>query len=147
MSDVLLVTHVEMGPPGARWSALHAEPLVGSIAHDGELSVVWENYDFGQKDAAAQYSVALAIMPNRSGAGRIAARILGALADVAQIDRQSDRIIVHFDRSVPYSAAFADQVQIGLGDTPAGSYTLTLEITDKISGKKVSRATTLFIRP
>jgi GWxTD domain-containing protein len=147
ISDVLLVTHADVGAAGARWSVLHAAPLVGALAHDGELTVVWENYEFVQKEGSARYSVALSIVPDRSGAARIAARIVGALANIAQIDRQSDRVIVRFERSMPYAAAFADQVQIQLGDTPPGSYTLSLEITDNSTGKKATRSTRLVLRP
>ena len=146
ISDVLIATRADAAATGARWSGLHAEPLAGAIARNGQLNLVWENYDFTAKDGVVQYTVAISIAREHTAAGRITARILGALAEIAQINLQGDRIVLTFDRSVPQSAAFADDVQIALGETPAGVYTVSLEVTDKVSGKKAARATRLVVR-
>jgi hypothetical protein len=50
------------------------------------------------------------------------------------------------DRSVPHSTAFVDYITIELGETPAGSYELTLQITDKVTGQSRSRTTRFVVR-
>ncbi|HKS06646.1 MAG TPA: GWxTD domain-containing protein [Gemmatimonadaceae bacterium] len=147
VSDLLLATSVaQQTAPGARWPAAGATPLVGAIAKGGELTVVWENYDFAQDSGSARYSVSLSIVRERSAGGRIAARVLGALAGAAQIDVRDDRYVVTFNRRVPYSAAFADQISIGLADTPGGTYAVSIEVTDAVSGKKAATKTRMTIQ-
>lgn len=146
LSDLLLATSVAQQPaPGARWRTAGAAPLAGPARRGSELTVVWENYDFAQDSGVARYTVTLTVARNRSSGGRIAAQVLGALASVARIDRQEDRYVVSYDRRVAHRAAFVDQISIGLGETPAGSYTLTIEVTDLVSGKKTSRTTSVRI--
>jgi len=147
MSDVLVATKVDAPTsPSARWSSLHPVAVAGAVPRNTQLSLLWENYEFGQKNNSAEYSVTLTIVRDRSGAGKIAARIVGLLADVAQVTVQGDRVVLKFDRSQPYSAAFADQVDLALGDTPVGVYSLTLEVTDKATGRKNTRATSFMIK-
>ena len=68
------------------------------------------------------------------------------LIGVELITTQSDRVTLKFERALPYSAAFADQVDLALGDTPVGVYSLTLEVTDKATGRKSTRATSFSIK-
>ena len=147
ISDVLVASHVDVPTsPSARWTSLNPVAVAGAVPRGTQLSLVWENYDFGQRNNSAEYSVVLTIVRDRSGAGRIAARIVGLLADVAQVTTQSDRVTLKFDRAQPYSAAFADQVDLALGDTPIGVYSLTLEVTDKATGRKSTRASSFSIK-
>ena len=118
LSDILFASSTEPGAAGGPWTSFRATPIVGAVPHDTPVSVVWENYEFGQKDGTAQYSVAIAIVRDRSPAGRLAAKVLGTLAGVANVDVQPDRVIVRFERTAPASAAFGDQVQIALGEGP-----------------------------
>ena len=147
ISDLLIATSVDQAASGAaRWSSLHPVPMAGAVPRNTQLSLVWENYDFGQRNNSAEYSVTLTIVRDRSGAGKIAARIVGLLADVAQVTVQGDRVVLKFDRAQPYAAAFADQVDLALGDTPVGFYSLTLEVTDKATGRKSTRAASFAIK-
>jgi hypothetical protein len=147
VSDLLLATSVaQQQAPGARWPAAGATPLVGAMPRGGELTVVWENYEFAQDSGSARYSVSLSIVRERSAGGRIAARVLGALASAAQIDVRDDRYVVTFNRRIPYSAAFADQISIGLADTPGGTYTVSVEVTDAVTGQKAASKTRMAIQ-
>jgi GWxTD domain-containing protein len=147
ISDVLVASHVDAPTSSsARWTSLNPVAVAGSVPRGTQLSLVWENYDFGQRDNSAAYSVVLTIVKDRSGAGKIAARIVGLLADIAQVTTQNDRVVLKFDRAQPYSAAFADQIDLALGDTPVGVYSLTLEVTDKATGRKSTRTTSFSIK-
>lgn len=145
ISDVLVASRADDATPGARWTALRADPVTGPVKRGSEIAVVWENYEFGARDGAARYTVALSLVREQSVAGRIAAGVIGALADAVRIDRQTDRVVVRFDRVTASATAFADHILLGLGETPPGRYTLSLEVTDSISGKKATRAVPLLI--
>ncbi|HYV99544.1 MAG TPA: GWxTD domain-containing protein, partial [Gemmatimonadaceae bacterium] len=147
VSDLLVASQADAAVSTSRWSTLHVTPATGPVKSGSQINLVWENYEFGQKEGSAQYAVTLSLIRDQSAAGKIAAKVLGALASVAQIDdKQNDRIVVHLDRSQPYAAAFADAIQIGLGETPPGVYTLTLEIADKVSGQTARRSQQLLIQ-
>jgi hypothetical protein len=147
LSDLLLATKVgQTTAGGARWTSVGATPHVGALPRNSELTIVWENYELGNDGGSARYSVTLSLVRVRSGAGRIAARVLGAIASVARIDtQQDDRYSVTFDRQLPHAAAFADQITIALAETPPGTYIVTIEVTDRASGAKSSRTANLRI--
>jgi hypothetical protein len=42
---------------------------------------------------------------------------------------------------VPHAPFVADLLNIELGETPAGSYTLSVEMTDRVSGAVTARKT------
>ena len=147
ISDVLLATSAEpRGAADARWTDLAIEPVVGSFAHGGQLALVWENYELGQRAGTADYDVTVTLTRGRSVLGRIGASLVGALASAAKIDRSEDHIAITFERTRAGGAAIADHVTLALGDSPGGSYTLTLQVTDKVTGKTVSRTKTIHIR-
>ena len=108
---------------------------------------MWENYEFGSKDGNANYEVVVSVTRLQSSLGKIGAGIMGGLASVARIDRGEDRVTIAFDRTMPYSAAFADHITVSLSDTPAGRYSISLQITDRVTGKIVTRAREFIVRP
>jgi hypothetical protein len=102
--------------------------------------LLWENYALGSSGGQAQYQVTLTMERQRSGAGRIAARIVGAIASAVRIEQRDDRVVQQFDRTAPVSPAIVDHISVALGDTPAGGYRLTLEISDRATGRKTRRS-------
>lgn len=148
LSDLLLATRAEpkSGANAVRWSDLDIAPSNGTIPFKSALSLVWENYDFGAQDGLAQYQIAVVLQRDRSGAGRLAAKLIGNISGAVGVDRSDDRMVIRFDRSTRHSPAFADFVTVSLEDTPAGSYHLTLEITDKITKRTFARTTSFVIQ-
>jgi GWxTD domain-containing protein len=147
ISDVLLTTSAApRGSAAARWQDLDIVPMAGSVPHGGAIAFVWENYEFGARGGNAQYAVVATIEHQRSLLGRIGANVIGSLVGVARINRSNDRVAITFDRTMPHAAAFVDYLTVRLDDTPAGSYLLTLQVTDKVSGKVSTRTRTFTIR-
>lgn len=148
MSDVLVASRAEPRQGIAqRWSDLDIEPVVRSLPRASPLALVWENYELGNRDGLATYTVAIDIKRERSLAGAIATRIAGGLASAARIERISDdEVAMRIDRSLPHADAFVDHITIELGDTPPGSYQLTLRITDAVTGQSRSRTTRFVVR-
>lgn len=140
ISDVLLATQAQRrGGTLARWTDFAIAPLFGNLARGGALALVWENYEFGARDGNARYQIAVTLERERSGPGRVAAEIVSALATAAGVDRRPDRVTFRFDRTAPHATAIVDEITIGLADTPAGNYRVTLELTDQVTGRKASR--------
>ena len=129
------------------WRDLEITPTAGTIAKGAELSIVWENYDLGDSTGSARYGVAVTVQREFKGLlPQIRARIIGAYAAFAGVDRTEDRVVMRFERQMPHARVVVDHVEIALEDTPAGNYTLTLEITDRVTGKTTARRVPFVIR-
>jgi GWxTD domain-containing protein len=148
ISDVMLAASAELrgSSPARRWTDYRIAPSAGMVAPGGNVTFVWENYDFTPRGTSSEYRIAIAIQRERSAAGRVAARVVSRISGAVGVDRTDDRVTVRFDRTVPHAATVADFVTLELGDTPAGRYRATLEITDLVSGRTASRTTTFVIR-
>jgi GWxTD domain-containing protein len=147
ISDVLVAGRIRL-PERARlrWTDLEPATSVGAVQRGSRISLVWENYEFGDENGEARYNVTLTLRRERSAAGRIAAEVVGALAAVARVSGGDDEVVVTFERSAPHAAAFADQITLDLGSTPSGTYALTLEVSDRVRGRVATRSSSLVIR-
>lgn len=146
VSDILLATSATAPSRPMRWSELHSAPLAGTLAHGADLVIVWETYDLYQNAGQVQYDVSVTLKPVRTGVGRVVARAIGAIANSVRSQSADDGVTFQFQRTAPYAAAFADQLSVSLADTPAGTYSVTLIVTDKATGKAASSTKTLVIR-
>src|SRR5690606_13880322 len=124
-----------------RWNELDIQPITGTIARRGELTLVWENYDFGRDSVSgtSRYEVTVTIQQARSTGGRVAARILGGIASVVGVDRTDDRLSISFERETAHEPAYVDHIGIALEDSPPGDYSLSLTIRDHVSGRTLLR--------
>jgi hypothetical protein len=143
MSDLLLAAGASprRGTPGRRWSELDIQPITGTIAPRGELTLVWENYDFGRDSVSglSRYQVTVTIQQARARGGRVAARILGGIASVIGVDRTDDKMSISFERESAHAAAYSDHIGIALEDSPPGDYSLSISITDRVTGRTLLR--------
>ena len=148
ISDVIVASRAEpRGATATRWNDLSVDPVVRSLARGSQLALVWENYEMGSREGLASYEVAIDVRRERSLAGAIATSIVGGLAQAARIERiGDDRVSMRVDRSMPHAAAFVDYITIDLGETPAGTYEVTLQITDTVSGQSQSRKARVVVR-
>lgn len=144
LSDVLLSTKIT-ATSARRWNDFQPEPVLGAVPPGAEIGLVWETYEIGQSDGSARYEVAVSIERVRSRAGRIAAEIVNRTAAAIGIDRSDDKLAMKFEREVPYAATIADNININLGDTPLGTYLLTVQVTDRVSKRTASRTINLTI--
>jgi GWxTD domain-containing protein len=148
VSDVLLATAAQprIAVP-SRWRDFNVAPLVDGVARQAKLDLIWEMYELGNRGGRSQYTVTVTIQRRRSAAGRLAAAIVGFAAEALRIDRQSDRVTAMFDRTIIAApAAIVDHVSMELRDTPRGEYRLTIQVTDRISGRRASTSSAFTIR-
>ena len=149
MSDVLIATSArERANAARRWSDLDIVPAAGALTRAQQISLVWENYELGQKDGSAKYDVTMMLerTASRTAPGRLAAQVAGTLGRAVGVERSDDRITMHFERSVPFSPTILDNITLSLGETPPGTYRLTLTVVDANTKQQMSRATTLIVK-
>ncbi|MDQ8155211.1 MAG: GWxTD domain-containing protein, partial [Gemmatimonadota bacterium] len=140
LSDVVVASRVEASGAATRWYELDITPAPDTIARAGGVALAWEIYRLGARNGAAQYTVRLVLeKAQKSLAGRIVAQIGGLVGT----QRGDDRVTLTFDRTAPGRAVTLEHVALSLREAPAGRYTLTIEITDKVSGTTARRSTTL----
>jgi hypothetical protein len=152
ISDVLLSTSTGDNAQARRWSDLTVRPVLDGLVRAGELALVWENYDFGNAGNVARYQVAIhlerADQRAPGVAGRVAAQIVGGVANLIGIQRRDEpnRVVFEFDREVAHRSTLLDHVTLSLGETEPGPYTLTVIVTDRVSGRVASRSTSISVR-
>jgi hypothetical protein len=146
LSDVLIASRAESRAPPRRWTDVDVTPLLGDIAKASTISLVWENYELGQQGTSARYDVAVAIERERSKSGAIAASIVGLIGGTAGITSTKDKVTIKFERNVPFASVITENISVALGQTPPGSYRLTVQVADKVSGRIASRVSRIVIR-
>jgi GWxTD domain-containing protein len=148
ISDVVLATAVEERRGGARrWSDLEISPLAGPIPSGRSLALVWENYGLSDRGGSANYSIAVTVRRDASVVGRVAARILDGARAVTSTARTDEAVTIQFNRSVPHQEIIVDRLEVGLGESPPGLYTITVTITDQVAGQRSSRTSRFRIGP
>ena len=55
-------------------------------------------------------------------------------------------VVIEYDRTARYAAAIVDNVTLSLGETPPGAYTLSVTVTDRVSGRSTTRTGGIVIR-
>jgi len=147
MSDVLVASKAtSRAAAPVRWRDLEVSPLVGPADSTADLALVWENYELGDDAGIARYTVTVTMERLQSAAGRVAAQITGALAARVGVDRTESRVTLTFDRELPHAAILLENVTLSLGETPSGSYQLTIEIADQVTQRTMTRTTALVVR-
>jgi hypothetical protein len=119
-------------------------PAPDTLVRARAIALVWEVYNLAARSGAQHYSVRLVLeKASKSITGRIVAQIGGLVG----VQRGTDRVTLDFARDAAARDVTVDHVALSLREAPAGRYTLTLEITDTVSGAKASRSTPLQIAP
>jgi GWxTD domain-containing protein len=138
LSDVVVATRVEAATPVARWYELDIMPAPDTIARASGVALAWEIYHLGARGGNAQYTVRIVLeKAQKSLAGRIVAQIGGLVG----AQRGDDRVTLAFDRTGPARPVTVEHIALSLREAPAGGYSLTVEITDKVSGATAMRRT------
>jgi hypothetical protein len=145
MSDLLLATTAEGNAP-ARWRDVRIAPLTAPVAAGGEVAVVWETYETGRRGTDAMYHVAITLQRDRAKGGRMGMRIVNGIASVTQSMETPNTVMIEYDRTARYAPVIVDNVTLSLGATPPGGYTLSVTVTDKVSGRSTTRIGGITIR-
>lgn len=159
MSDILVATRAEpRSQTSRRWSDFEVVPLTDAVPLRADVTLIWENYEFGADSGTTKYGVTVTLTrvaappsPARGRGGaarppdRIGANIISRVAAAIGIKRTQDEAEFTFQRTAPHAGVVVDYIQLSLRDTPAGYYRLTLKVSDQITGKAVGRSQQLVI--
>jgi hypothetical protein len=146
MSDVLLATQIaERATAAPRWNNVTMTPLIGAIPRNAQLGLVWENYELGNQTGSANYNVVVRLQRERARAGRIAAQVIRSLAATVGRSTSADAVEFRYERTAPHAAVIVDEMTLSLGGTPPGSYLLTVEVADVVTGRSTTRTTRVVI--
>lgn len=145
LSDVVVAASVADGAvPARRWHELAILPAPDTLSRARGIALAWEVYNLSARDGSQHFSVRLVLeKASKSIAGRIVAQIGGLVG----VQRGNDRVTLTFERDAAARDVIVEHVALSLREAPAGRYTLSVEITDKVSGATASRSTPLLIAP
>ncbi|MDP1889772.1 MAG: GWxTD domain-containing protein [Gemmatimonadaceae bacterium] len=145
LSDIIVAASVAEGAsPARRWHELSILPAPDTLQRARGIALAWEVYNLSAKEGTQHYAVRLVLeKASKSVAGRIVAQIGGLVG----VQRGNDRVTLTFERDAAARDVTVEHVALSLREAPAGRYTLSVEITDKVSGASVSRRTPLLIAP
>jgi GWxTD domain-containing protein len=145
LSDILLGTTMADDGGAARWQDARVTPLIGALSGQRTIALLWESYELAGDDGTARFEVQVQLRRVRGSADRIVARVIGALAAVAGVDRNADGVAIRYSRATAAAPVIVEQLTLDLGDTPPGEYTVHVEVRDTVSGRVFSRATRLVV--
>jgi GWxTD domain-containing protein len=145
LSDILLGTAMADDGGAARWQDARVTPLIGALSGQRTIALLWESYELASEAGTARFEVQVQLRRVRGSADRIVARVIGALAAVAGVDRNADGVAIRYSRATAVAPVIVEQLTLDLGDTPPGEYTVRVEVRDSVSGRVFSRATRLLV--
>jgi hypothetical protein len=147
-SDIMLATYAQATTPApARWRDYNIVPVVRSFKASEPLNLLWEIYELSERGGDAQYDLEITVQRRRSGAGRVVAAIVGALAATARVDRRDDRITYHLTRLTKHTLTVVEQLSLDLRGTPSGEYSVSIAVTDRVSGRRSTTTTLVTVEP
>lgn len=114
------------------------------------IFLYWEMYGLTRDPQGnGRMRVELAVRLSEINRGQqLTARILGGLFDAVGVSgKGDDRVSLRFERTLALDAAdrVPNYLALGLGDAPAGTYSVELTVTDLVSGRATSRERTITI--
>jgi GWxTD domain-containing protein len=152
LSDVVLAGRVAPRtdePRGRRDFLMEPNPLM-SFATGEPVHLYWEIYGLSLDTAGiAEFSVSVAVRLEAIERRGLMARVVGGAMDAAGMTAEGDdRVVLSYDRE--RSARGRDRVPehlaVDLSGSPPGSYTLELTVTDRHTGRSVTRSRAFTVR-
>jgi len=127
----------------ARWAELGVEPLGALvIAQRDTFSLYWELYGLSAaSDQRLRYEVEVQVTVLSVDRGPDAmARFFGGVADLVGLSAVGeDKLALRFTREAPSTSEnrqrLPELLTLGLGTSPPGRYRLTVNVTDRVSGR------------
>ncbi|MEX1051566.1 MAG: hypothetical protein WEC54_08430, partial [Gemmatimonadales bacterium] len=130
-----------------RWTDFFIEPTAGRIEPGEVVSLLWEQYNLTTTpEGTARWGVELRVNVSSIERQGSLARIVGAIGDaVGTSALGDDRITMSWERegTPGPDGTLIEFVTLDFGDAPAGTYTITLVVTDRVSGRVVERTRVL----
>ncbi len=149
MSDLLVAANVTQHPGSSaeRWFDFDIDPNLGVVKSGEPFSLLWESYGLTPRDGNDEYDVSIRLVRvKRGGLGALAAKIVGGVAGLVGISHGgSDEVTLSFPRRIPARDVALDHVSLDLGDASPGRYDLEVTVTDRVTGKRVVKQSSIAV--
>ncbi len=145
LSDVLLGTRLDEAADARRWEDARVAPLIGPLRGQRSVALVWESYELGSEGGASRFEVQVQLRRVRGSGAGVIARVVGALASVAGVDRNADGVAIRYARTTAAAPVLVERLTLDLGDSPPGEYVVQVELRDAITGRVHTRTTRLVL--
>jgi GWxTD domain-containing protein len=148
LSD-LVVAHVEArrGATSARWSDQPPRVLTGGVRTGGAIRLMWESYELSARDGTHHIETTIELRRERATVSRIAATVLGALADIVRRSESADQLTLQFTQERTAAAALLTDIDLALGETAPGTYRVTVTVRDLHTDTRWTRTQRLQVLP
>ena len=147
LSDLLVADQVTArGGTGGRWSDYLIAPDLGVVRKGQPFALLWETYALGSQKGLSKYSVTVTVQRVRGGGfGEFVAKIVGGISGAVGLSgKGDDKVSLTFPREAPASDVTVDFVSLDLAGAPAGTYAVSVEVTDlvtKLTARQTSSIT------
>ena len=149
MSDLLVAANITQRPGSSaeRWFDFDIAPNLGVVKSGEPFSLLWESYGLTPRDGNDEYDVSIKLARMKHGGlGALAAKIVGGVAGLVGISHGgSDEVTLSFPRRIPARDVALDHVSLDLGDASPGRYDLEVTVTDRVTGKRVVKQSSIAV--
>jgi GWxTD domain-containing protein len=129
LSDLLIAAGRVDTASYARWFDLDLAPLARPLPTGQPVTLAWEIYGVPDSGGAA-YGVEIRLTAEAVERRGLFARIVGGTADALGLSAVGDDVLVlRYQRARDPRPALLEYLTLDLGDTPAGTYRLTVSVT------------------
>jgi hypothetical protein len=144
LSDILTAGRVAPRDSlASRWSDYLIEPNAGWFTPGRSVGLLWEVYNLAPDDAGqVSYAVDLRFTLESITRRSLVAQIVGGLGDALGVTAQGDdRISLHYTRTTDATPNYVnvEYLTVDLKDSPEGTYTIEVEVTDLRTGGSAIR--------
>jgi hypothetical protein len=139
LSDILVAGRVApRDSTASRWSDYLIDPNAGWFTPGQQVGLLWEIYNL-VPDAAEQvsYTVDLRFTVEALTRRSTFAQVVGGIADAVGLTAKGDdRIALHYSHTTDATASHVnvEYLMVDLKDSPEGTYTIEVEVTDLRTG-------------
>jgi hypothetical protein len=129
LSDILAAADSLPAGTYERWFDVEKAPLTGRLPAGRPLTLVWEVYG-SPAGGDVTYEVEVRLTAEAIRRRGLVARIIGGAGDVLGLSAVGDdALVLRYQRTRQAAPALLEYLTLDLGDTPAGTYRLTLSVT------------------
>jgi len=150
LSDLLLGTNprVDAGVP-LRWRDVSIAPTTAVFPWSQSVGVVWETYDLAAEQGSVRYTVDVHLQRTfTSNLKGFIARIAAYTKNVIERDGSgTGSVSVNYEQRRAAAPVTTDFLSINLKGSVPGTYRLTIEVKDLVSGKATSRSALFDLTP
>jgi GWxTD domain-containing protein len=148
ISDIIVADRISAAPGTMTRAGFRIDANAAMIfARRDTVALYWETYNASARaDGSARLRIQVTVKVLSLDRGpSFSARIIGGIADAVGLSAVGDeQVSLTFERTVPAGiTTVPHQLALGMGDAPAGRYSLAIDVTDLATGRSARTARTI----